>query len=286
MTVIKRKSHSNQYPDYFATIILASVIHVPAQVIQEVKKIVVDFIWDSKPLKIAYDVMIQSIENGGLNFVNFESKVKSLKLGFMKRSLQNKTGKWRHKAAKFYKTNDYNCKCNKIPSNMGNKFYEETLHYWSELQEIIIPMVEIIHNQTIWENRYITISNRPYIWSKWAAKGIVHIHDIIKENGDFRSHSEIKEKYEINCNFLNSLQIRHSLSMEWRQLIRNKPVKTKINEPFVSLSGRIVPLCDTETNTLYKQFIKYKYKKPAGITKWNATATIEFTNDEWSKIFQ
>ena len=44
---------------------LASVIHVPAQVIQEVKKIVVDFIWDSKPPKITDDVMIQSIENGG-----------------------------------------------------------------------------------------------------------------------------------------------------------------------------------------------------------------------------
>ena len=206
---------------------LASVIHVPTQVIQEVKKIVVDFIWDSKPPKIAYDVMIQSIENGGLKLVDFESKVKSLKLGFIKRLLQNKTGKWRHTAAKVYKTNDLNYyfKCNRIPSNIGNKFYEETLHYWSELQEIRTPTVEIIHNQTIWENRYITISNRPYIWSNWAAKGIVQIHDIIKENGDFPNHSEMKEKYDINCNFLNSLQIRHSLPMEWRQLIRYKPVK-------------------------------------------------------------
>ena len=232
--------------------------------------------------------MIQSIENGGLKLVDFESKVKSLKLGFIKRLMQNKTGKWRHTAAKFYKTNDLNYyfKCNRIPSNIGNKFYEETLHYWSELQEIRIPTVEIIHNQTIWENRHITISNRPYIWSNWAAKGIVKIHDIIKENGDFLNHSEIKENYDINCNFLNYLQIRHSLPMEWRQLIRNKPVKSKINEPFVSLGGRIVPICDTETNTLYKQFIKYKYKKPAGITKWNATATSQIMDDEWSKIFQ
>ena len=86
--------------------------------------------------KIAYDVMIQSIENGGLKLVDFESKVKSLKLGFIKRLLQNKTGKWRHMAAKFYKTNDlkYYFKCNRIPSNIGKKFYEETLHYWSELQ--------------------------------------------------------------------------------------------------------------------------------------------------------
>ena len=167
--------------------------------------------------------------------------------------------------SKIYKTKNLNYyfKYNRIPSNIGNKFYEETLQYWSVLQEIRIPMVAIIHNQTIWENRSITISN---IWSTWAAKGIVQIHDIIKDNGDFLNHIEIKEKYDINCNFLNSLQIRHSLPMEWRQLkwrqqngdSRNKPVKTKITEPFVSLGGRIVPLCNTETNTLYKQFIKYK----------------------------
>ena len=208
---------------------LASVIHIPAQVIQEVKKVAVDFIWDSKPPKIAYDVMIQSIENGGLKLVDFESKVKSLNLGFIKRWLQNKAGKWRHTAAKFYKTNDLNYyfRCNRIPCNIENIFYDETLHYWSELQEIRTLAVEIIHNQTIWENIFITIFNRPYIWSNWVEKGSVQIHDIIKENGDFLNHSEIKEKCDINCNFLNSLQIRHSLPMEWRQLIRNKPVEDK-----------------------------------------------------------
>ena len=33
-----------------------------------------------------------------------------------------------------------------------------------------------------------------------------------------------------------------------------------ISEPFVSLFGRMVPLCDTETVTLYKKFINL-YKK-------------------------
>ena len=82
--------------------------------------------------------MVQGIENWGLKLVDLESKVKSLKLGFIKRLLQNKTGKWRYTAAKFYKTNNLNYffKCNRIPSDIGNKFYEETLHYWSELQEI------------------------------------------------------------------------------------------------------------------------------------------------------
>ena len=58
---------------------LANTIHVPPQVITEVKQIVVDFIWDGKPSKIAYNVLVQSIEDGGLKLVDFESKVKATK---------------------------------------------------------------------------------------------------------------------------------------------------------------------------------------------------------------
>ena len=92
--------------------------------------------------------MIQSIENGGLKLVDVESKVISPKLGFIKRLMQNKTEKWRYTAAKFYQTNNLNYyfKCSRIPSNIGNKFYEETLNYWSELHEIRIPTLESIHN--------------------------------------------------------------------------------------------------------------------------------------------
>ena len=108
--------------------------------------------------KIAYDVMIQSIETGGMKLVDFESKAKSLKLGFIKKYCKIK----RENAdlrTKIYKTGDLNYyfKFNRIPSNNGNKFYEKTLHYWNELKKIRIPTGEIIHNQTIWENRYITI---------------------------------------------------------------------------------------------------------------------------------
>ena len=56
---------------------LANTIHVPPQVITEVKQIVVDFFRDGKPSKIAYNVLVQSIEDGGLKLVDFESKVKA-----------------------------------------------------------------------------------------------------------------------------------------------------------------------------------------------------------------
>ena len=268
---------------------LANVIHVPCRVIQEVKHIVTDFIWNGKPPKIAYNVMIQNIENGGIKLIDFESKVKSLKIGFIKRLLQNKDGKWRATALHFFQTNNLNfyLMCNKGPSDtMGNKFYEETLQYWSELQEVKTPTADIIYNQTIWENRYITIQNRPIIWRRWQENGIKQVYNITRDNGEFLDHNEIQEMYGINCNFLNVLQIRQSLPLNWRQLIKNKAVTTKVSVPYVNFSGKPTPLVTVATNMLYNQFMKNKYVKPAGIQKWQSVMPGLISEEEWPDIFR
>ena len=59
---------------------LANVIYVPPQVITKVKDIIVDFLCDGKPPKIAYNVLIQSIKKGGVKLIDFESKIKASKL--------------------------------------------------------------------------------------------------------------------------------------------------------------------------------------------------------------
>ena len=68
---------------------LANVIYVPPQVITEVKDIIVDFLWDGKPHKIAYNVLIQSIKKGGVKLIDFESKMKALKIGYVTIILEN-----------------------------------------------------------------------------------------------------------------------------------------------------------------------------------------------------
>ena len=66
---------------------LASVAHVPDIVAKEVKKCIVDFIWDGGSSKIAYDVIIQQVFAGGLKLVDFEEKVKALQAIWIKRPL-------------------------------------------------------------------------------------------------------------------------------------------------------------------------------------------------------
>ncbi len=74
---------------------VASVIHTPDIVFKEVKAIIADFIWDGKPSRIAYDVLIQSIGSWGLKLMNIKTKVESLKAIWVKWFLDLLSHRWK-----------------------------------------------------------------------------------------------------------------------------------------------------------------------------------------------
>ena len=120
-------------------IYLANVIYVPPQVITEIKEIIVDFLWDGKPPKIAYNVLIQNIKKGGVKLIDFGSKIKALKIGFVKRLLDNSSGRWKSPAAYFYQTSNikrYFQSNHAMSKEINHKFYSDIHNFWSELQTI------------------------------------------------------------------------------------------------------------------------------------------------------
>ncbi len=54
-----------------------------------------NFIWDGKTSKIAQQTLIQPIQNGGLKFCHFETKVRALKLSWVKRLACKTPSNWK-----------------------------------------------------------------------------------------------------------------------------------------------------------------------------------------------
>ena len=268
---------------------LANVIYVPPQVIAEVKDIIVDFLWDGKPPKIAYYVLIQSIKKGGVKLIDFESKVKALKIGYVKRLLDNSLGKWKSAAAYFYKTNNikmYFQSNHAAYKEINHKFYSDIHNFWSELQTIENPTNIVIQNQTIWNNRYITIENVPYEWASWQTKGIQYVSDILNANGDFLSHNEISEKFGVRCHFLQALQIRQSLPLEWRRVIRTEYSHKPVREPFIHFNGTLLPLNKCTTRFIYECYVQTKYVTPTSVLKWKTFhEDFDMSEEEWTDVF-
>ena len=118
---------------------VASVIHTPDRVFKEVKNAVCDFIWDNnneaknRKTKIAYNVLIQPIEKGGLKLTDFESKVKSLKAVWVKRFISDQSSCKSIAAAKhFFSTSDLNTffQSNICQMNLPSLFYQDIFNSW------------------------------------------------------------------------------------------------------------------------------------------------------------
>lgn len=65
---------------------------------------------------------------------------------------------------------------------------------------------------------------------EWQRADIQNISDIChKNNGNFLSHTELTEKYNVSCSFLDLLKIRLSIPLHWRRLLTGDP--TNVNPP-------------------------------------------------------
>ncbi len=169
---------------------VASVIHTSDIVFKEVKAIILDFIWDGKPSRIAYDVLILSIGNGGLKLMDIETKVKSLKAVWVKRFFDLSSHRWKaaHRFC-FIKQWIYTSffSANQSPLKVKPKLYQEVQKYWSEARIINNTNIKVdtIQEQVIWNNRYITIAKQSYYWKRWAKNGTVFIKPLLNNDNLF-----------------------------------------------------------------------------------------------------
>ena len=271
-------------------IYLASVIHVPTIVYKEVKDIINLFIWDSKIPRIAHNVMIQKIQDGGLKLVDFREKVKALKVAWIKRLVDNTSSRWKAAPSVFYKCNDlsFYFSCNQEPLNiLKPEFYSDIHNFWSELKNVSDITTETVINEIIWNNRNIRIDNKPFLWKNWKDRGILKINDILDESGNFMGHIEINQKYNVNCNFLTALQLRHSVPFEWRRLLlqHQSEVVNKIHSgPHITTKNGTFHINKCDTKKLYWNFVMKNARKPTCIRRWSEIYT-DIEENNWQDIF-
>ncbi len=74
---------------------MSQVFFQPQRVINEINNIVQNFTWDISTSKIAQKTLMQNIENGGLILCNFETKMKALKLSWVKYMSTEHASTWK-----------------------------------------------------------------------------------------------------------------------------------------------------------------------------------------------
>jgi len=59
----------------------------------------------------------------------------------------------------------------------------------------------------LFNNEDILIDHKTFFYKSWFKKGIFRVHDLLTESGTIFSHGEFTKKYNLNCNFLQYLQV-------------------------------------------------------------------------------
>ena len=145
-------------------IFIASTLNIPSPFVDQVNKLISNFIWNHKPTKIKHSTMIGKIKDGGLNMPDFKIINKSLKAGWVKRLLNTSTqsGQTIPFSLLQHVRGPFLFKCNfslktlpKLP--LLPQFYDDVLSAWERI--VMHTPTTRKENEILWNNHLDDESN-------------------------------------------------------------------------------------------------------------------------------
>ena len=258
----------------------ASNLDTPFEILEDLNKILYEFLWDGKRSKIAAKTIENTISEGGLKMPNIFLKVKSWQLGWLRRALLYPEAKWILTLNAIIGNADFSY-LSKSRTNLNKMtpaipdFYKGILKTWYEIRDHSNADIIDIPAEALWHNTNITVENKEIFKKSWYGEGIRFIHDLLDNNGKFLSHSEISRKYDIKCTFLETMQIRMAIPLNWRKKLNKEVVNednyTTAPKLYLPSQNKFKLFTDYSSKDLYWQMLlqnSYNHL-PACKPKWN-----------------
>lgn len=249
--------------------------HVPGRVYTEINHMVAKFVYGNK-MKVAYEVLIQPIQQGGLKLADYEKRVQAQRLGLFQRILNGHMP-----LSKAFIEITTGCKAELIfqcrtewSSVVDRKslFWKDAFRIWSKIRRKTPLNAQETAHETLWFNPKIKIKGKKLYNEEWYEAGIVHVKDIVRNN-TFKSHETIREQFNVRCSFIDMLRIRQALPREWKDIILeldnkildiesthlyNLDSKTTMDSPFTILRAK----------SLYQTLLENVLRAPTGRLRW------------------
>ena len=239
----------------------ASLLSIPKGLIEKINKIIFNFIWDNKPAKIKRKTIIAEKKCGGLRMVDFEMMERSLKIAWVKRIIENCDASW--KIVPEYALNQYGgltffikCQYDIKLFDLQNlpEFYRTILSYWQSFKLVTNHEVSA-EKQIIWNNRDILVDGKPIFYNSWVNKGIICIKDLLAEDLNFLSLTELKAKLNLEVPFTTFYGILQAIPKIWKVKLRN------------TVSSKVQSLSLPSTKIAYSILLSKSYLIPTGESK-------------------
>ena len=240
----------------------ASVLPVSDHYIQEINKLISNFIWAGKPPKIKRNTIIGETKDGGLKMCDFKIQGKALKIAWINRIQDDSQASWKiipnqllHKHGNLA----FLTKC-KFPTNILDQeeklptFYKKILVYWYEFKNSMeLDFKSHPKNELLWNNRKILIENKPVFYHKCYDAGVIKISDILNQS---RWH-EFAVEFNLNVPFTKYYGLVNAIPKVWKANIKNSILNVEHNTSVNTLT----------TSSIYSSLLKTVFVPPTAETK-------------------
>ena len=274
---------------------LVSAICVPNSVINEINKEFFAFIWHYRRDKIARKVLVNDIENGGLNMIDFRTFCIATKAVWAARLYHCKNETWGIIPSKYFE----NCEIEKmlcmniesekhIPVQIPS-FYKEVIKSWHLCGggKTAPQGANDIRKEIIWGNKFIQAKGKTLFFKSWKESNINFIDDIINNGGLFKSGEEIYRKLNNKTNWLIEYKtILKSIPKAWKEKLQTCNANDKVKKefkPYINLSNRPIYDLPFKAREYYSILIN-KIRKRSFIE--NYWSNLFPDRPIWTKIYE
>lgn len=211
------------------------MVGIPAKYINEINRLLWDFIWDGKVHQVNNNVCCAEVENGGMGMVDFSSFVETRRIKSIYRILHspleswNALGKyWLQKLDKKFDEKYFLCNCSNLSGlNLNNmpSFYRDAVHTWTFLSnKLQLPITkEDILDLKLFGNANIIFDRKPLFFPSFSKSGIKTIRDIWdNDSNEFRICNDIFDKLFDKRNCISEYsRIKIAIPQKFIHILRN-----------------------------------------------------------------
>lgn len=255
---------------------------------KRLKRCFLDFLWEGKPSRIAYDTLIGAVEKGGLGLIDVAQRKNSLRVKIVKKYLDvDIVTAWK-KTMQFFLNKCGNFNLGEDILWMGTKawmtenmpdFYREMMNAW----RVFLPFVQHIPNcregllnQPLFLNKNILNQGKEVFFKKWWDVGITKVRDVLYEikrgflpvQYIVDTMEEAKEEYSRQEIINKYTIIKSAIPEDWIRKIENMEHGKQEKEVNVMLEEKLRVFKEYTVNMLYCFFRDRVFKKPVVNEFW------------------
>jgi exonuclease III len=283
----------------FKSLALSKVIYqcnnleIPEDTIKELNQLAFTFIWQNKPDKVKRNTIISDYENGGLRMIDVECFINAQKVMWVKRILKEDTGSWKTYPnmilQKVAGKKSFQCNTNKIEKeNIWSPFYKQVYKSWTKIRDEPLEDPFKLRREILWWNKEIAIKKKEMFFKKWFEGGITTFHDILEEDGNFKTKLKLEEEFNIQIGIMDYNSLKLAIPTAWKRNVKKMRIPenaiSNLEQPFIKCKNNLLALGIITNKDVYWELISKKEIKPIVAQKW--CERYEIGEQEWKVVFK